>query len=110
MTNSTYNAHTTPLFIAHNILPYEQLIHQSQLTFMHSIEYNYAPLSFTNTWQKNINREPELNLCNLNDYHILHPRTETFKKSTLHALPAARNNLSPNIKLQQNKTTFKWAL
>jgi hypothetical protein len=39
ITGSTYNAHTAPLFIQHNILPYEQLISYSQLMFMHSIEY-----------------------------------------------------------------------
>lgn len=108
MTNSAYNAHTSPLFIEHNILPFDQLIHQAQLLFMHSIEYKYAPLSFSNTWQKNTDQN--LNLRNLNDYQLTHPRTETFKKSTLYALPLVWNNLTPNIKLQQNRTTFKWAL
>jgi hypothetical protein len=78
--------------------------------FMHSIEYNYAPSYFENTWQKNSVRNPLLNLRNENDYYISHPRTETFKKSTLYALPTAWNNLSSAIKLQSNKTTFKWAL
>jgi hypothetical protein len=52
------------------------------------------------------------NLRNENDYryYIPQPRTETFKKSTLYALPTTWNSLSPNIKLQSNKTTFKWAL
>ncbi len=34
ITGSTYNAHTTPLFLQHNILPYEKLITLSQLMFM----------------------------------------------------------------------------
>ncbi len=37
-------------------------------------------------------------------------RTETFKKSTFYALPAAWNSLTPYLKLQPNKLTFKWAL
>ena len=110
MTASTYNAHTQPLFIKHAILPYDKLIEQAQLLFMHSIEYNYAPASFINTWQKNRDREPALNLRNANDFYLPIPRTEMFKKSTFYALPAAWNELTPNIKLQQNKTTFKWAL
>ncbi len=80
--------------------------------FMHSVEYNYAPSSFENMWQKNNERDPIRDLRNANEYFIMQPRTETFKKSTLYALPFAwnRNNLVPEIKLQQNKTTFKWAL
>jgi hypothetical protein len=110
ITSSTYNAHTTPLFLQHNILPYEKLITFSQLMFMHSVEYNYAPSSFENIWQKNNERDPIRDLRNANEYFIMQPRTETFKKSTLYALPFAWNNLVPEIKLQQNKTTFKWAL
>jgi len=78
--------------------------------FMHAIHYKYAPGSFTNTWQTNAERAPQLNLRNASDYFIVHPRTETFKKSTLYALPQAWNELSPFIKLQNNRTTFKWAL
>ncbi len=37
MTNSNYNANTNPLYIEHGILPYDLLIKQSQLLFMHSI-------------------------------------------------------------------------
>ncbi len=78
--------------------------------FMHSVEYNYAPNSFEDTWQKNNERDPVRDLRNANEYFIMQPRTETLKKSTLYALPLAWNNLVPEIKLQQNKTTFKWAL
>ncbi len=51
-----------------------------------------------------------LYLRNANDYQLLQPRTETFKRTTLYALPAAWNDLSPYIKLQTNRITFKWAL
>jgi hypothetical protein len=37
ITGSTYNAHTAPLFLQHNILPYDNLITFSQLMFMHSV-------------------------------------------------------------------------
>jgi hypothetical protein len=77
---------------------------------MHAIEYNYAPTSFTDTWSKNRDREPNITLRIANDYIMPQPRTETFKKTTLYALPAIWNDLSPFIKLQNNKLTFRWAL
>jgi hypothetical protein len=110
VTNSSYNAHTKPLFIQHAILPFDKLILQSQLNFMHAIEYKYAPASFANTWIKNRDRDPEVNLRNADDYYITRPRTETFKKSTFYAIPTAWNDLIPEIKFQENKFTFKWAL
>jgi hypothetical protein len=110
ITSSTYNAHTAPLFILHNILPYEQLITYSQLMFMHSIEYGYAPCSFENIWPKNIDQNANRELRNANDFVLTQPRTETFKKSTFYALSFIWNNLAPELKLQQNRITFKWAL
>jgi len=110
MTDSTYNAHTNPLFKKHCILPYDLLIKQAQLTFMHAIEHKLAPTSFERTWTKINERDPMLNLRNANHYCLSLPRTETFKKSTFYALPAAWNALLPNIKYHQNKITFKWAL
>jgi len=110
MNNSSYNVHTLPIFIEHSILPFDKLILQAQLTFMHAIEYKYAPPSFDNIWPKNNMREHERDLRNANDFYLPVPRTETFKKSTYYALPSAWNDLSPYIKFQQNKITFKWAL
>ena len=77
---------------------------------MHSIDNKYAPPSFEFTWLKNNERDPLYNLRNANDYTLIHPRTETFKKSTLYSFPAAWNDLDPFVKYQTNKFTFKWAL
>jgi len=110
ITGSAYNAHTNPLFLQHSILPFDQLITQAQLSFMHAIEYKYAPTSFDNIWTKSGDRNIDLNLRNANDFYLPIPRTETFKKSTYYSMPAAWNNLPIEIKLQENKITFKWAL
>jgi hypothetical protein len=110
MTNSGYNAHTNPIFQQHLILPFDLLIQQGQLSFMHAIDNNYAPKSFATTWIKNRDRDPNIALRNANDYQLVQPRTETFKRTTLYALPAAWNDLSPYIKFQTNRITFKWAL
>jgi hypothetical protein len=78
MSGSAYKSHTKPIFIQHFILPYPKIIVQSQLLFMHAIEYKYAPASFTNIWQKNNECNPAINLRNANDYYLPLPRTETF--------------------------------
>ncbi len=81
---------------------------------MHSIENNYSPSSFENIWLKNnqrdLDRDLDRDLRNANEYVLPQPRTETFKKSTLYALPSVWNNLIPELKFQQNRITFKWAL
>ncbi len=60
MTNNGYNAHTNPIFQQHLILPFDLLIQQGQLSFMHAIDNNYAPKSFATTWIKNRDRDPKL--------------------------------------------------
>jgi hypothetical protein len=77
---------------------------------MHTIEHKLAPSSFANTWVMNIDREPAINLRNANDFYLPQPRTETLKKSTYCALPAAWNSLTPFLNTNQTKLTFKWAL
>jgi hypothetical protein len=68
ITQCQYNEHTTPIFQTLGILPYEKIIEQAKLTFMHSIEYKYSPKSFANVWQKNSERNTVHELRNDNDY------------------------------------------
>ena len=76
---------------------------------MHSIAFNYAPISFENTWLKNRSREREFNLRNDDDFIIPAPRIEIFKKLLLFALPTEWNN-SGVLKFYANRFTFKHAL
>jgi hypothetical protein len=76
---------------------------------MHSIEYNYAPKAFSNTWTKNSDRDMGQVLRNDNDYMLPHPRLEAFKKIPLYSLPLAWNNAG-DIRFQNNRMTFKIAL
>ncbi len=80
MTNSGYNAHTNPIFQQHLILPFDLLIQQGQLSFMHAIDNNYVPKSFATTWIKNRDRDPNIALRNANNYQLVQPRTETYKE------------------------------
>ncbi len=75
--NSSYNAHTNPIFTKYQILPYEILIKQSQIIFIHATHHKDAPASFRNTWENNMECAPHPNLHNASNYLILHPRTET---------------------------------
>ncbi len=68
MDDSAYNAHTTPIFCKYQILHYELLIKQAQLSFMHSVFNNYAPASFSYTWTFNVDRAHQHNLRNASDY------------------------------------------
>jgi len=74
VTNSKYNAHTNPLFFQHKILPFEKIIKMAKLQFMHSIYYEYAPVSFVNTWTKNNVRSLNQNLRNDELFMLPNPR------------------------------------
>jgi hypothetical protein len=110
ITNSTYNAHTNPLFLDNKILPIDKLISLNKLLFMHSVAYNYAPPSFDNTWQRNVERNVGHDLRN-QDFFILPPvRIESFRKFPIYSLPHEWNTLNDSFRYQHNRTTFKIAL
>jgi hypothetical protein len=59
---------------------------------MHSIEYNYVPRTFWNTWTKNNERNIDIMLSDDDDCVLPHPRIELFKKLLAYfSLPAAWN-------------------
>ncbi len=109
MTNSHNNAHTNPLFY-NNILPFDKLITQNKLLFMHSIAYDYAPPTFDNTWIKNAQRDTGYELRNQDFFILPQVRIESFRKYPIYALPMEWNNLDDHIRYQHNRTTFKTAL
>ena len=63
--------HAQPIFLKLKILPYELIVKQSKLNFMHSIKFNYAPESLKThgSWTKTENMpmssETILNFCYL---------------------------------------------
>jgi hypothetical protein len=110
ITNSTYLAHTEPLFNQLKILSFPALILYSNVKLMHSVMYEYSPPSFRNIWHRNEHRDINHDLRNANDLIIPHARIELFKKSLLFQLPTAWNSLDIGIQLQHNKFTFNHAL
>jgi hypothetical protein len=77
---------------------------------MHSITYDYAPLTFANTWAKNNTRDTGHDLRNQDFFTMPLVRVDSFRKFPLYALPNEWNRLGDNIRLQHNRTTFKIAL
>ena len=98
--------HTKPIFSKLNILPYDLIIKQYKLNFMHSIKYNYAPDSFKDTWTLNEERERAYDLRNNSDFLLPAPRIEFFKKQPMYSLPFEWNQLD-DVRFQNNKITFQ---
>jgi hypothetical protein len=110
ISRAQYNAHTTPLFLVNKVLPFDKLISLHRNLFMHSIAYEYAPVTFANTWTKNNTRNTGHDLRNQDFFTLPLVRIESFRKFPLYALANEWNNLGDNIRLQHNRTTFKIAL
>ena len=109
LTNSSYNSHTKPLFEKLKILPFDDILYEQKMIFMHSVYNNYAPVSFSNVWTKNIEREQQYELRNENNYVLPRPRFEGFKKYPLYSFAKTWNE-SGDLRLYSNPTTFKIAL
>ena len=109
ITGAQYLEHTASLFEHLRILPLDKIITQAKATFMHSIFYDYAPASFSDTWHTTRQLNPELNLRNSHNFYLDFPRIELFKKLPLYSLPSAWNELG-DLRFQRNKFTFKFAM
>jgi hypothetical protein len=73
ITSNKYHAHTAVLFTNLNILPLKKIFLNSKLLFMHLVVYDFCPTSFSNIWNTNENRNPNLNLLNASQYIVPHP-------------------------------------
>ena len=109
ISNSNYNAHTKPIFNDLKILPFDNILYEQKMLFMHGIYNNYAPPSFLNIWSKNIVRDLSHELRNENNFVLPRPRFEGFKKYPLYTFAKTWNE-SGNLRLYSNLTTFKIAL
>jgi hypothetical protein len=109
ITSSPNRAHTPPLFISLNILPFPELLKLHRALFMHSVEYKYCLNSFSKVWPKNTTRALSQKLRNSNDFIIPPVHRESFKKFPAYTFPNTWNSLGP-VKFQLKRTTFKISL
>jgi hypothetical protein len=63
-----------------HILLFDKIVEQAKLTFICSIEFNYAPRAFANTWVKNSEHNVGHELPNNNENFLPQPRIEMLKK------------------------------
>ena len=108
--NAKYNDPIMPLFSSLEILPYPKMQKQARLHFMHGIEYQLGPVTFSNTWTKNENRNLNYELRNADLFATPRVNYVYLKNAPFFAFPAEWNNLEMEIRLQRNKCTFQKAL
>jgi len=89
--NVPSRTHTAPLFKTLQILPVDKLIHFSKIKFMHNYVHNRLPFSFNETWVKNIERNPRLNLRNAQEFFIKPVIFTSIKRLPLFNFPAVWN-------------------
>jgi hypothetical protein len=102
MSNVGYRDHTSPLFVNHKILPLEKLIKMSNLKFMHCFVDNRLPFSFNEMWITNRNRNPALQLRNVDDFVVPAHRYKTVKRFPYFTFPILWND-EPDRKLIPGK-------
>jgi Reverse transcriptase (RNA-dependent DNA polymerase) len=100
------SAHTTPLFSASNILPFDHLVLYNKLLFMHAIYYKYSPKSLHDMFPTNAARNLNVELRNIHEVTLPFVRIDWFKKFPLYSLPSAWNDLGTELTHQNNKMTF----
>ena len=107
--NSSFNAHTEPLFKKSNILPLPKLIEYFKLQFMQRYIIHETPSSFDNMWQKNEERRRHLehSLRNMSDFFIPPSRLVSTDNFPLVLFPQLWNNFdNVLIKSIVSKTEF----
>jgi len=108
-----YNAHTEPLFSQLKILPIPELITQQRLNFLHSIEYDYAPSSFSSMdiFPRNSDIESHAYpLRNLKLFHVPRINSAWLKRFPFFSFTTAWNELDNSLKLTPSKNEFRFEL
>jgi hypothetical protein len=105
ISNVGYREHTSPLFKQLKILPIEKLIKFANLKFMHNFAHGRLPLSFTDMWTTNRNRNPDLILRNADDYHVPAHKMASVKRFPFFQFPKIWNEANI-VKRNPSKIAF----
>jgi hypothetical protein len=104
-----YRAHTNPLFLSSQILPFEKVIEFNKLTFMHSVFYEYAPTSIQELFTKNNMENRYYEFRNIPDFNIPFARIDFVKKLPTNSMPTLWNRAG-TVTYHSNRITFQIAL
>ena len=97
ISNSSYNAHTTPLFKRNNILPIDDLYELQLAKFMFKYSRNELPTKLMQNFELNKDVHNH-NTRHKNDPHIKHYNTRIFATTFLHIAPNLWLDIKQSIK------------
>jgi Reverse transcriptase (RNA-dependent DNA polymerase) len=100
-----YHDHTANHFVNLRILPFDLIITQSKLKFMHSVKYSYCPKSFNDMFTPLNHENLAYELRYPNDFDVPRARIEIFKKMPCYSLPDEWNKCE-ELRFYHNQTTF----
>ena len=109
ISNSSYNAHTEPLFKLQEILPLKILANYTKLQCMQQFVQKTLPTSLLCTWTRNSerrNQDTQHHLRNDNDFYSPLARTNQIQRFPLFLLPELWNSIPENVKILRNHLTF----
>ena len=109
ITNSSFLAHTKPLFISLNILPIYDLYKYNLGIFMFSFYKNLLPQSFDNLFSQNI-QVHNYNTRNKFDFRVHYGRTSYSHSVIRYKGPTLWNNLPLEVRDCKSLNTFKYKL
>jgi hypothetical protein len=104
-----YRAHTNPLFLSSQIMPFDRIIEYNKLIFMHSVFYEYAPQSIQQLFNKNNMENRFYEFRNIPDFNIPFARIDIVKRLPIYSM-AALWNRAGTITYHHNRVTFQIAL
>ena len=105
--NAKYNDPIMPLFSSLEILPYPKMQKQARLHFMHGIEYQLGPVTFSNTWTKNENRNLNYELRNADLFATPRVNYVYLKNAPFFAFPAEWNTWKWKSDSKETNVPFK---
>ena len=109
ITNSSFLAHTKPLFFSLNILPIYALYEYNLGIFMFSFYKNLLPTSLNNMFTLNLHTH-SYNVRNKYNTRVYYGRTSFSRTIIKHKGPILRNNLPSELKQCKSLNTFKYKL
>ena len=106
MSNSTYLAHTKPIFLSEEILPFRFLIEYNCTLFMYDYVNIRLPETFDNTYTFNWQNDVQYNLRNLHDFELTRTRYVYLDNHPLYLYPKLWNDLPQELKLIGSRSLF----